>query len=120
MKYIIFIFAFFSFMGSYGCINTTKKMINIIGYNKKYYPKKYIMPHRKMRRLFNLEKKPIPKWLYFDLWMSFVFVALFFVSTTILLLSRDKWLVVQVLGCIYMIVVSLFLVHVVICSIIYK
>lgn len=60
---IILTFGIISFMMCYGCVNTTKKMIKEIGIHKKYYPQRYIMPHRKIRKIFNLEKREIPKWL---------------------------------------------------------
>ena len=41
-------------------IITTKRTIKRIGIKRKYYPKGYIMPGRKFRKIFGLKKQKFP------------------------------------------------------------
>ena len=93
---VIMIFGVLSFMGWYASAISTKKTIKEVGFHKKYYPKKYIMPNRKIRNLFKLKKREIPKWLYWEFYISFLYIALFVVSTLVYLLLDNKPLIAQV------------------------
>ena len=117
---IILVFGIYSFMGWYACTNTIKKIIKKIGIHRKYYPQNYIMPHRKIRKIFHLKKQEIPKWCCFELYMSFVYIMLFVISTLIFLFSNDKPLVGLVLFGIYVIITFLDAIHVLICSFLYR
>lgn len=117
---IILMFGILSLMSSYGCVNSTKIMIKEIGINEKFYPQQYIMPHRKIRRIFNLKKREIPKWLYFQLFMSMVFVGLFLFSTTIYLGTDGNKLLAVILIYIYILLMSADLIYFLICAAIYK
>lgn len=92
---VIMIFGVLSFLGWYGSAISTKREIKEVGFHKKYYPKKYIMPSRKFRKLFKLKKREIPKWLYLEFYVSFVYIALFVISTLLYLLLDNKPLIAQ-------------------------
>lgn len=53
----ILIFGILSFMGWYGCFFTTKRLIQQGGLHEKFWPKRYIMPNRKIRSLYWSEKE---------------------------------------------------------------
>ena len=77
---VLCVFAIMAFMGWYADAVAMKKA--------KYYPKKYIMPGRKVRNLLKLEKKEIPKWIYRTFLMSFVYIFVFVISTTLILVLK--------------------------------
>lgn len=87
-----FIMAFSTvcFMEWYANAVSSKKIIKEIGFHKKYYPKKYIMPSRKMRKIFKLKKQEIPKWIYMNFYISFIFLALFIVGWLLYFLLDNK------------------------------
>lgn len=76
---IILFFAILSFAGWDANSLSIKRIIKRVGIRIKFYPAHYIMPSKKMRKIFKLEKKEIPKWMYFSLYLSFVYIILFFV-----------------------------------------
>ncbi len=84
------------FIGWYWCAIRTKKELKSIHMHQKYYPKKFIMPSRRMRKIFKLEKKMIPKWIYVQFIMSFVFIGLYVLFMVLLLALKDKALVMSV------------------------
>lgn len=86
----ILFFAIVSFMSSYGCIKNTKYMITKIGFHIKYYPKHYIMPPRRLRKILGLNKTPIPKWLYIECFVGIMFAMLFPVNTFVYMCGGDK------------------------------
>ena len=49
-----------------------------------------------MRKIFKLEKKMIPKWIYVRFIMSFVFIGLYALFIVLILVLKDKALVVDV------------------------
>lgn len=117
---VILIFGIFSFMGWYACAVSTKKVIKEIGFHKKYYPQRYIMPNRKIRKFFKIEKRYIPKWLYYELLISFVYVILFVISTAMYLLSSNKFWVAQLFIWIYGILTCMDMLYVMIWLLKYK
>ena len=116
----ILIFGILSFMGWYGCIFTTKRLIQQGGMHSKYWPKRYIMPNRKVRRLYGLKKKEIPKWCYSQFILSFVYIALFVTSLLLYLLLDNKLLVLKLFMCIWCVVSGLDGLYIIVCSFIYK
>ena len=72
---VIWIFGIISFMGWYMCTFSTKKIIKEVGFHKKYYPKRYIMPSRKMRTLSYLlsDNKPFVAQLF--IWIYGIFMC---------------------------------------------
>ena len=99
---------------------TAKHIIQQSGLHKKYWPKRYIMPNRKIRRLYCLKKREIPKWCYYQLLLSFVYIVLFVISFLLYLLLVNKPFVAQLLMWIYCIVIALDLLYIMVCSFIYK
>lgn len=73
-----------------------RKDLKSIHMHQKYYPKKFIMPGRRVRKIFKLEKKMIPKWIYVRFIMSFVFIGLYALFIVLILVLKDKALVVDV------------------------
>ena len=67
-----------------------RKMIKGIGINRKYYPKGYIMPGRKIRKLFRLKKQEIPKWAYCFVLYSFVYIAYFVIYSVMYLFVSEE------------------------------
>lgn len=90
-------FSIVCFMEWYSNAVSSKKNIKEIGFHKKYYPKKYIMPSRKMRKIFKLKKREIPKWIYMEFYISFIFLALFIVGWLLYFLLDNK----QLIECIF-------------------
>lgn len=87
---VILMFAIMSFMGWYGCSFSMKKTIKDVGFHKKYYPQRYVMPNRLIRKLYKLDKREIPKWINCELLMSFIYILWFIISVLVYLLSNDK------------------------------
>ena len=79
MARVILWFALLSFMGWYANSLSIRRIIKKVGIRIKFYPAHYIMPSRKMRKIFKLDKKEIPKWTYLSLYLSFVYIILFLV-----------------------------------------
>lgn len=117
---VILIFGILSFMGWYACVFTTKRLIKKGGLHKKYWPKRYIMPNRKIRRLYNLKKREIPKWCYYQLILSFVYIFLFVISCLLYLFSVNKLFVLQFFMWIWCVITGLDSLYIIVCSIIYK
>ena len=117
---VIMIFGILSFMGWYACVFTTKCLIQQGGLHEKYWPKRYIMPNRKIRRLYGLKKREIPKWCYYQLILSFVYVALFVASLFLYVLLDNKLFVLDFFMWIWCIIVGLDGVYIVVCTSIYK
>ena len=78
------------------------------------------MPNRKVRRLYGLKKKEIPKWCYSQFILSFVYIALFVTSLLLYLLLDNKLLVLKLFMCIWCVVSGLDGLYIIVCSFIYK
>ena len=70
---LIFTFTLLSF---FNCKNSTIGMINEIGINNRFYPKKYTTLPSSMRSFFNIRNKTIPKFLFCELIISILFAIL--------------------------------------------
>lgn len=119
-KQVIIAFGIMSFMGWYGSAITSKRTIEEIGYHNKHYPNKYIMPDIKMRKIFGLKKKEIPKWLYRELLMSFVYIAMFIVSAGTILMFDNKPFIAVALFILYIIVWSAQIIHILMNLVLFK
>lgn len=117
-KEMLFLGGLYSLIGWYGCVFTTKKWIKSIGL--KYYPKGYIMPNRKIRKIFKLKKQEIPKWLYFDLLLSFVYILLFLCTVFVCLFPGKFMFLKFILFYSYEVVVGFNVIQVLICAFIYR
>ena len=113
-------FGTIAFMGWYASAVSTKRVIKEVGFHKKYYPNKYIMPSRRMRRLFKLRKREIPKWMYFEFYFSFVYIGLFVLFSILYLCSDNKFLIAQTFFWIYGIVMGGDMLHIMIYSFLYR
>ena len=103
---VFLVFGILSFMGWDASTVATKRAIKEVGFHKKYYPNKYIMPSRRMRRLFKLRKREIPKWMYFEFYFSFVYIGLFVLFSILYLCLDNKFLIAQTFFWIYGIVMG--------------
>lgn len=117
---IILMYGIMAFMGWYGCSHTPKMMISKIGIKRKYYPQNYILPSRKFRKMFKLEKREMPKWIYFELCLSIVYIAYFLLFTLLYFIIDNKFGVVKVFMFIYMIFTIPNLIYIVVSSYRYR
>lgn len=53
---------------------------NEINITTRFYPEHYILPGRRIRKIYNLPKKKIPKFLLVDLWSTLVFIMQCFIG----------------------------------------
>ena len=90
-------------MGWYANSLSIRRIIKKVGIRIKFYPAHYIMPSRKMRKIFKLDKKEIPKWMYFSLYLSFVYIILFLVFLILFLFLDAKVMVMDVFHTVYII-----------------
>lgn len=72
--------AVFSFLN---CRNSAVGMIKEIGTNSSYYPKHFIILKSRMKKLFKIKDRVIPRYLYFELLLSLFFLLLGPVNTLI-------------------------------------
>ena len=103
MARVILWFAILSFMGWYANSLSIRRIIKKVGIRIKFYSAHYIMPSRKMRKIFKLDKKEIPKWTYLSLYLSFVYIILFLVFLILFLLLDAKVMVMDVFHTVYII-----------------
>lgn len=71
----IFMFLGIAILSSMNCKNSSIGMIESVGKTSRHYPKWYIRPARWVRKLFNIKQHEIPRYLYFELFLS-LFLAL--------------------------------------------
>lgn len=63
----------------------TKKFIKFVRINLKFYPRHYAMPNRLFRKIFELKKEEIAKYLYFSLWLAFASGLMVFIAPILFL-----------------------------------
>ena len=75
---VIILYSSVTFLASWDCGDMTVKRIKEIGINhrSRYYPEHYITPKRWMRKLFDIKQRVIPRFLYFELFVSLFYVIL--------------------------------------------
>mgnify|MGYP004540005973 CR=1 FL=1 len=75
---VIFMYLSFMFLAARNFRNLTVGRIKEIGINhrSRYYPEHYITPKRWMRKLFDIKQRVIPRFLYFELFVSLFYVIL--------------------------------------------
>lgn len=83
----IVFFCGFSALGFLTCKNSALGMIKRIRRNEKYYPSKYVIPPRFIRKFFRIFKTPIPKFLLTEFYFSLLFLILAPVSTLLCFIS---------------------------------
>lgn len=65
-----------SMLSSLTAKNSAIGMIKRIGINSHYYPKKYVFPSKRFKKLFSITAASIPRYLYNELLISILFAAL--------------------------------------------
>ena len=120
LRSFIFAFGIMCFWGWYGCVRGTKNIIKEVGFHKKYYPKSYIIPNGRIRKLYNLKKKEIPKWTNYLFLLSFVYILLFLIGIPLVLLLEEKLFMMQLLYTIYWHILGGDIIYVVIFLFIYR
>lgn len=87
MFLVIIFFAGLSFSSYVTFKNCTTYIANEIGINQRFYPKHYVTLNKKMYKILKTNKRKIPKFLYIELFIIFMFTALFPINTIIYLFS---------------------------------
>ena len=72
----IFMFLGIALLSGLSCKNAAIGMIGQINTVSRYYPKHYMAPGRRMKKLFKLSQRVIPRYLYFELLLSLFFFLL--------------------------------------------
>lgn len=104
------------------CRNMTVNMIEDIGINhrSRYYPKHYIAPKKWMRKFFHINQRVIPRYLYFELFVSLFFLILGLFTTVIGLAVGDDKPITGILIMFYVCLIIINAVFSVIMSAIFK
>lgn len=72
MDFGLLVFLGVSGLSFFHCRNLTVGMIKTIGINSRYYPKKYIVPKKWMKKLFKIEQKMIPRCFYCEFFIAII------------------------------------------------
>ena len=72
----IFMFLGIALLSGLSCKNAAIGMIEQINTVSRYYPKHYMAPGRRVKKLFKLSQRVIPRYLYFELLLSLFFFLL--------------------------------------------
>ena len=72
----IFMFLGIALLSGLSCKNAAVSMIAQVNTVSRYYPKHYMAPGRRMKKLFKLSQRVIPRYLYFELLLSLFFFLL--------------------------------------------
>lgn len=115
MKYFFMYFCF-SFLSSLGTRNSAIGLISEIGTVSRYYPKRYIAPARWVKRLFKIQRRLIPRFIYFELLLSLFYAALCPINTLISVIVEFDPFVCGVLAMIHMALIIFDTVYMVIMS----
>lgn len=59
-----------------GFRNAIRGMVTEIGRNPKFFPKKYIAVPKMLKKLFNIRQQFVPRFLYYECYISIVFLIL--------------------------------------------
>lgn len=78
------------------------------------------MPNRKIRYLFKLRKREIPKWLYLEFYLSFVYIGLFLLFITLYLILDNKFLIAEFFFLVYGILMGVDMLRIMICLFFYR
>lgn len=86
-----------SLLSSLGCRNSAFEMMRTLGVDTQRYPKRYIKPARWVRKLFNIKQRVVPRYLYFQLFLSLFYAALFPINLIICIVVNRFPIVVGIL-----------------------
>ncbi len=87
---VIFVFFALSLLSFFNCRNSTIGMIVRIGINMRFYPKHYKVLHRKLKNFFRIKNTTIPKFLFYELFVSILFAILGPINTGIYLCFNEN------------------------------
>lgn len=73
---------------SLNCRNSAFEMMRTLGVDTQRYPKRYIKPARWVRKLFNIKQRVVPRYLYFQLFLSLFYAALFPINLIICIVAN--------------------------------
>lgn len=102
IEYFIFLFPIMSIAICVFFRNLAVGTIEETGTNSRLYPKHFIEPKRWIKKLFNIKDRVIPKYLYFELYLSLFFLILAPVSIAICIIFVFNYTVVHILVMFYM------------------
>lgn len=77
-----------SLLSSWSCRNSAFEMMSTLGVDTQRYPKRYIKPARWVRKLFNIKQRVVPRYLYFQLFLSLFYAALFPINLIICIVAN--------------------------------
>ena len=90
---VLLMFLFFSFQGTKkSALDNIKK----VGLNSRYYPERYVLLPRRIRKLFRIEQRTVPRFLYFELLLAMLWVVYALALAVYALLAPDPfngWLI---------------------------
>ena len=86
----VFMFLGMSFLSWLSTRNRALFMIKEISSNSKYYPKWYALPGKWIRKIYKLNNRFIPKYLYLELILSLIYAMLGPINLLIVLLLESK------------------------------
>lgn len=86
-----------SLLSSWSCRNSAFEMMRTLGVDTQRYPKRYIKPARWVRKLFNIKQRVVPRYLYFQLFLSLFYAALFPINLIICIVVNRFPIVVGIL-----------------------
>lgn len=112
----IFMFFGLAFLSCFTVKNFAIGMIKEIGINRRYYPKHYAIPRRWIRKVFELEKREIPRFICNEFVVSLFFALLGPLNALIFILSSGNAALVGILGMIH---ICMILIHFIYVSIMY-
>ena len=86
-----------SLLSSWGCRNSAIEMMQTLGVDTQRYPNRYIKPARWVRKLFQIKQRVVPRYLYFQLFLSLFYAALFPINLIICIVVNRFPIVVGIL-----------------------
>lgn len=76
-------------MGALGAVNGAIKGDKEIRRNAPFYPKHYAIPPRWMRKMFSLPKREMAKFFLFQLYCTFLNIAIGIVNVSLMLINSE-------------------------------
>lgn len=117
---IILMYLALATISSIECKAAARGLIKEIAINPRFFPKYYILPKPRIRKRFGIKQTQIPKYLYYQLYISILFAALGPFNSFVYICTNDN---ITIAGILVLIHVALIIVnssYVVIISLIFK
>lgn len=118
--FVVEIFALLSLFATYGSIGGIRNVIQKIGYNSKFFPKYYVKPNRRIAKLLGINRRLIPKHLYYEYFVVIIYVILFPISTAIYWNTNGDEQVRKILFYVYALIMGIEIVYSMICLMVYR